>query len=351
MQVTDEVLNCTAFLGTKTRRGFAAAGTAFFICYEQDDFVFVYLVTTAHLMWPGRSRHEKGPPAGYLDLRVNSQTGVPSIEKIEHSEWLYAERGIDLAIRPEMASIASVSEFPMEGDVGVLNMNGGIALRSTDAGKKGLTIGDEIFVVGAFVPHVGESKNIPIVRTGNIAAMPHEPIPFSSPRVPPYLVETRSIGGLSGSPVFLNLQTQRLPTGKPKALQSAVTNQKNITRKAQLLPHMIIGIMLGAHEGLYEQDFVNDGKRRKASIKDAQFNSGISVVLPVDALFTLLESEPVKEKRDKDIEAARKASGFRPTSASSSNESNQKGGTLNPYHKEDFTSLLSAAARAKPKGA
>ena len=38
-------------------------------------------------------------------------------------------------------------------------------------------VGDEIAIIGAFFPRIGETKNIPIVRIGTISAMPEVPVP------------------------------------------------------------------------------------------------------------------------------------------------------------------------------
>jgi hypothetical protein len=63
-----------------------------------------------------------------------------------------------------------------------------------------------VFIAGLFIERLGESRNIPIVRIGNIAAIAGEPIktPFAD-KVVVHLIESRSIGGLSGSPVFVHL--------------------------------------------------------------------------------------------------------------------------------------------------
>ena len=65
-----------------------------------------------------------------------------------------------------------------------------------------LGVGDEINVVGLFTRFFGSTKHIPIVRTGNIAMMPSDKLPVNGSETEVYLVEGRSIGGLSGSPVF-----------------------------------------------------------------------------------------------------------------------------------------------------
>jgi hypothetical protein len=50
--------------------------------------------------------------------------------------------------------------------------------------------------VGLFSEHQGAERNIPIVRVGNIAAMPEEPVLTTSwGAIDAYLIEARSIGG------------------------------------------------------------------------------------------------------------------------------------------------------------
>src|SRR5438477_4638474 len=68
--------------------------------------------------------------------------------------------------------------------------------------KSNLGPGDDVFLAGLFTEVTETTRNIPIVRLGNLAMMPGEKIPFKDGKlIDAYLVETRSIGGLSGSPV------------------------------------------------------------------------------------------------------------------------------------------------------
>ena len=69
-------------------------------------------------------------------------------------------------------------------------------------GKIGL--GDEVYITGLFKGVAGSKRNQPIVRIGNIAMIPTEPIPTEDfGNIEAYLIEARSIAGLSGSPVFV----------------------------------------------------------------------------------------------------------------------------------------------------
>ncbi|MCH7523058.1 MAG: hypothetical protein IH920_04720, partial [Chloroflexi bacterium] len=79
---------------------------------------------------------------------------------------------------------------------------------STMIGEFDIGIGDELLVTGLLVSHPGTEKNIPIVRSGIIAAMAGDELrDYAKNKYgPPYkahLVELRSTGGLSGSPVFV----------------------------------------------------------------------------------------------------------------------------------------------------
>ncbi|MBI3913968.1 MAG: hypothetical protein HY327_07260 [Chloroflexi bacterium] len=80
-------------------------------------------------------------------------------------------------------------------------------------GEDGIGIGDEVFIVGLFAKMEGNTKMLPIVRTGTIAMIPPPNerisvtwIPKNSIGTPAemegYLIEARSISGISGAPVF-----------------------------------------------------------------------------------------------------------------------------------------------------
>ena len=60
--------------------------------------------------------------------------------------------------------------------------------------KWGIGVGDEVFMIGLFHKHYGKTKNIPIMRIGNIAAMPEEPIAMRTgpdALMDAYLIEMR----------------------------------------------------------------------------------------------------------------------------------------------------------------
>ena len=77
--------------------------------------------------------------------------------------------------------------------------------------EKSIGLGEELLVVGLFASHHGRKMNIPIVRSGMIAAMPWEPIwdAKTGQNFEAFLAEVRSIGGLSGSPVWVAVDPGR----------------------------------------------------------------------------------------------------------------------------------------------
>jgi hypothetical protein len=111
----------------------------------------------------------------------------------------------------------------------------------------GFGIGSDIFIPSAFVSMAGEKQNIPIVRFGHVAAVALEPTD-GSPRKPAFLIETRSLGGMSGSPVMFHTDPGRrfkrepLPTDPNTGLRIA--------------PYLLVGILIGTWHGQYASDFL-----------------------------------------------------------------------------------------------
>jgi hypothetical protein len=79
--------------------------------------------------------------------------------------------------------------------------------------------GDDVFLVGRFVGHQGQTRNRPVVRFGHIAMLPAERIrqPERDHDQLSYLVEVLSVSGFSGSPVFATVRAgarRRGPQGQ-----------------------------------------------------------------------------------------------------------------------------------------
>ena len=91
--------------------------------------------------------------------------------------------------------------------------------RSDTIHSEGIGIGDEVFMVGLFHRHTGRDRNEPIIRVGNIASLPSAPVPLDEgEKAEAILIEPRSIGGLSGSPVFVHMGYTRSPAKASQAI-------------------------------------------------------------------------------------------------------------------------------------
>jgi len=156
-----------------------------------------YLVTAAHCI------PTDGSP---LEMRVNLRDGSVRPMDAPLTWWRHpTDTAVDVAVArwPESheANIAMVPEemFARDGDFYADDDPPGIAGRLIGEG-------DEVFITGLFADAHGERRNLPVVRTGNIARLTdyQERILTEWPDGPiiAHLIEARSRGGLSGSPVF-----------------------------------------------------------------------------------------------------------------------------------------------------
>lgn len=290
VQIYEQFLNCTGFIGFPTERGFSVSGTCFFVCVEREELDFAYAVTCRHVI----NANSNSPG---LHIRVNRKGKSPKAIPIENNAWIkHPDPKVDVAICHFDFNRHDQDE---DLDVGVLS-KGSIATEET-AKHYGLSAGIEVFIIGAFVGRIGENRNIPIVRSGNIAAMPLEPVWPYSPTRPAYLVETRSLGGISGSPLFLHTAPERLHGGP-------IPLGKNEGRI--VLPYLLVGMIISNHAGQYREDFVSDDPNQ-ILLSDADFNAGISVAVPVDQILEVLNLPSVEEARQISIAAKMRETGAR----------------------------------------
>src|SRR5579863_3313537 len=198
MLVSDRVRKCVVFIGALTNRGqFVPQGTGFIVGVEVATIGFGCIVTAKHVI------DAIGTPT--VAIRMNLKNGKATIFKTKKSDWLShpgQQRG------GKQADVAIYSLMDMGGEWD--NTDFAVVLEEEIATPKrmeqfAIGIGDEIAITGLFVSHWGDEKNIPILRIGNIACMPEEPILTNDGYMTGYLVETRSLGGLSGSPAFVHL--------------------------------------------------------------------------------------------------------------------------------------------------
>ena len=137
--------------------------------------------------------------------------------------------------------------------------------------QKRIGLGDEVFITGLFAHASGSQRNQPIVRMGNIAMIPSEPIPTDLGSIEAYLIEARSIGGLSGSPAFVR---ETAPVG--------------------LGTFYLLGLMHGHWD-------IPPEKKNDLLMQGEFFgrvNMGIAIVIPAKKILEVLNHPKLVERRE-----------------------------------------------------
>lgn len=212
MIVPDNIRKCVAFLGFKMADGsFKFAGSVLWIGQDNPETGKaepVYAVTARHVI-DGIRR--TGVEAVWFRINQNDGNAVWKDSKL--NDWFVhpSDPSIDIAILK--------TGLRSEWDHLVLPYS--LCMTDDRMAENEVGLGDEVFITGLFRHHHGTRKNIPIVRVGNLACLTEEKVETNDfGLMDAFLIEARSIGGLSGSPVFLNLGVSRMIGGQLKHAQS-----------------------------------------------------------------------------------------------------------------------------------
>jgi hypothetical protein len=205
MDIPQVIMKCVVFIGyTLTDGTHKLAGTGFVLSGYLKASPNISIATARHVIDGIR---DKGLDT--VALRLNTKSEGPIWVETLLKDWRFHPEGksVDVAVvelpwndKWDHVSFPIVEEYRATQE----------AIREYEIG-----IGNEVFIAGLFHPHHGTENNIPIVRVGSIAAMPTEPVDTELGRMAAYLIDTRSIRGLSGSPVFVVLGTTRTVSGLP----------------------------------------------------------------------------------------------------------------------------------------
>lgn len=269
MIIPDDVRKCVGFLAYKMADGqFRLAGTAWLFgrLIEGTERSFSFVVTAKHVIEGIRA---KGLNRVYLRLNLKDRTS--RWFETDLAEWCYhpTDASVDAAVL--------LGTVPEEADHLLYPLNRFVTeeIRATN----GISIGDEVFLTGLFAPHFGQERNIPIIRVGNIAAMPEEPVRTRMGAMEAYLVEARSIGGLSGCPVFVHLGVVR-PVGQ----------QLKYAEGGPIF--FLLGLMHG-HWDIGAPD-IDGNQDERDSLRVV--NMGIAIVVPARKISEVLENPVLVER-------------------------------------------------------
>jgi hypothetical protein len=308
MRIPSQVLKCVGFI-SHDQPTLDYLGTVFIVSVPSVEFpegCYLHLVTAKHVA----ELIDPGPFAIGMNARDGSKIILKSGEDMH---WWYhptEKDSVDVAVTPFIPGMFDEYDLDWIPEI--------ILVTNEKIQKENIGLGDETFTVGLFTRFIGTSRFMPIVRTGNIAMMPGDRIPLKGfGKAEAYLIEGRSIGGLSGSPVFVR-HTVGIDS---KVIEGDRSQMMGLSSRIHLL-----GLLHG-HWDLP----VNFKKAEQAEV----VNMGVAIVIPANKILeTLYHPELVKmrqaldeKKRDADL----------PVADATSKEK--------PFTKADFEAALKKASR------
>jgi len=280
MRIPDDIRKCVAFIGYDTTTGLHIGGTVLLVCVplEGTDFIIPYIVTAKHII---DTIEESGNRTSLI--RWNKKGGGTIVFSAECSNWVSHpdDKSVDVSVLP-------IGPKPLEGLDHLC-----YPLSSFADGKRiieeNIGVGDDIFITGLFNKHQGETRNIPIIRFGNISAMPEEKVRAGVGMAEAYLIEAMSIGGLSGSPVFVALPLfgdgRQRPGNRPVIMMQTGAG----------LQFFLLGIIHGHF------DEIDSGAPDVLDVRSGKdkMNLGIGVVVPAYKILEVINQPSQVELRKK----------------------------------------------------
>jgi hypothetical protein len=275
-RIRDEFLDCVVYLfpdRPSAEAGERIGGSGFLVGVVSKglptNFWFLYAVTNKHVV--------KG---GATTVRLTTRDGKTDVIETDERSWVEHPDGDDLSVclisfDPKIFKFHHVPrERFLTRDI-VKNLNIGP--------------GDEIFVVGRFVGHEGKQQNRPTMRSGVIGQMPHEPViqddGFAQDS---FLIEARSIGGYSGSPVFLYIM--------PSTLDRFVRRPQQVAgMHGEWLLGVEWGMLLDWESVCNERGTPVNATNPRAM--QVPINTGMMGAVPVWKLAHMLDSGPLADYR------------------------------------------------------
>lgn len=245
--------------------------------YHKISFLLpphIYAVTNKHVV-----------EQGYPVIRLNTVDGKIDVLELEEEDWIPHPEGDDLII-------ASIDLPPRRHNYYPIDTRSFLHRDNLSS----IGAGDDTFMVGRFINHAGKQRNTPTLRFGSIAMLPFEKIKLQGGHMQEaFLVETRSISGYSGSPVFVYRPAQQTTViyGSPYSPYMEETHSTSITDLVG--QPSLLGIDC-AHVLSYDKVVDAGGKPLEHGLKVAS-NTGMAIVIPAWRLMDLLDTEELVTQR------------------------------------------------------
>lgn len=290
----DVVRKSVVYVGTLSNDHFNPLGTGFLTYFEVDKEIFPVVVTARHVIAPVQESQSNA-----LGVRMNLQgNGGARFIQLPRAKW---------RDHPNAESDLSFCNFKPDAsafDYLLMTVEESTLSKAREAYPP--TLGGEVIISGLYTSHYGAIKNIPVIRTGHIAALPEEPVASRAGYTEGYLVETRSIGGLSGSPVYVKRPDIVIEDEKVKFFSGDM-----------IYP---LGILLGHHAVETREDEIPvprvQGTKGAPLERIEERNTGFGVVVPIERLTEVFYSDENIALARESIEMKKEKSGFREDAAS-----------------------------------
>jgi hypothetical protein len=236
----------------------------------QPDRFLEYFVTARHVV-----TDDLGRIYGNIFIRLNKRDGGSDFLHLDTTlnkqDFVFThpdDTQVDLVVIPVALDDAKY-DFVVVGESLVLT-------RDTFKQME-ISEGADVFFAGLFLPFIGQGRSYPVIRSGKVALITDERIPWRNGVNKPtemaelLLLETQSFAGNSGSPVFVTVHS---------TAQIGRTDLR------------LIGVMRGTFEQNRPVEAVpND------AMSVAKQNLGIAAVIPAYLLRDILFGAPLKNFR------------------------------------------------------
>jgi hypothetical protein len=278
MRIPTEFTTAVCFLCAENhKKEKLYGGTAFLVSLDEPDCPDIrwdYLVTAKHCVEKAFADHAN------LFCRINLKSGgVRFIALPPPHNW-------ELSEDSDVAVIA----FQYEDEMEMTGFDSESFLTDEVAQREYIGIGDDVFIMGLFKEAYGVEKNFPVVRSGMIASrLDKLQDPNTGLDYPAMLIEVRSIGGLSGSPVLMALRNS-------VGIAPAPRGYHPLTHSL-----ILVGLIRGHWDLMVKEVLVDFGTNEMEKL-----NLGMAIVTPIREVQKVLMNEELKRRRRADIRKYRK---------------------------------------------
>lgn len=324
---------------TSAKQGIKSGGTGFLIAKPMERIpgrVHIHAVTNWHVAVCATD----GPPSPVI--RINRKSGKTDIFELDCTEWIFRGGGPDIAISPPL----TVTD---DHDLALLDIPSWL-LTQEDEITDQVGPGDDVFMIGRFVDYDGVETNQPAARFGHVSMMDSRIKQSNNYRGRSIVLDMHSRTGFSGSPVFVyrTIGSHFFDPAPGQFLRGG--------------GHYIK--LLGIHYAQFPELWELKAKKGQAVTStqatlsgDTHYIEGLSgmtCVIPASDILELFNHPELATMRERDEQRC-EGLGLGISKGPKSEPAGLKSekavppaNDVNPTHREDFTNLLSAAAR-KPE--